>query len=99
MLPTDEITETEAATYQVSGDDDDGDDDDMETISSTSTANYNWGEVEMSLTTIDEAFHTIAQEYKKLTTTELHMTQVQAAQVVARLPIMPVLKQEVKMEN
>ena len=63
-LPMDLITEEEAATYQVLGQDDQMPDDDAETISLTSTANYDWKEVETSLTNITEAFHTIAQEYK-----------------------------------
>ena len=58
------ITEEEAATYQVPGQDDQMPDDDAETISSTSTANYDREEVETSLTNITEAFHTIAQEYE-----------------------------------
>ena len=98
-LPTDLIMEEEAATYQVPGRDDQMLDDDAETISSTSTANYDWEEVETSLTNIAEAFHTIAQEYKKLTGTIPHMSKVQAAQVIARLPILLALKQELKPEK
>ena len=63
------ITEEEAATYQVPGQDNLVIDDDAETISLTSTADYDCEEVETSLTNISEAFHTIAQEYKKLTST------------------------------
>ena len=74
-------------------------DDDAETISSTSTADYNREEVEVSLTTISEAFHMIAQEYEKLMTTVPHMSKIQAAQVIAKLPILPIQKQEVKMEK
>ena len=74
-------------------------DDNAETISSTSTANYNWEEVETSLTSIAEAFHIIAQEYEKLTGTVPHMSKVQVAQVIARLPILPALKQELKTEK
>ena len=95
-LPTDLITEEEAATYQVLGQDDQMPDNDAETISSMSTANYDQEEVETSLTNIAEAFHTIAQEYKKLTSSIPHMSIVQAAQVIARLPILPTLKQELK---
>ena len=97
-LPTDLITEEEAATYQVPEQDDQVPDDDAKTISSMSTANYNREEeeVETSLTSIAEAFHTIAQEYEKLTGTVPHMSKVQAAQVIARLPILPALKQELK---
>ena len=71
-------------------------DDDAKTISSTSTVNFDWEEVETSLTNIAEAFHTIAQEYEKLTSTVPHMSKVQAAQVIARLPILPASKQELK---
>ena len=45
------------------------------------------------------AFHTIAQEYEKLTSTIPHMSKIQAAQVIARLPILPALKQEMKIEK
>ena len=74
-------------------------DDDAETISSTSTADYDREEVETSLTSIAEAFHTIAQKYEKLTSTVPHMSKVQVAQVIARLPILTALKQELKAEK
>ena len=99
QLPTDLITEAEASTYQVPEQDNPTVDDDAEMISSTSTADYNCKEVETSLSTISDAFHTIAQEYEKLTDTVLHMSKVQAAQVIARLPVLPILKQEVKKEK
>ena len=98
-LPTDLITEAEANTYQVPGQDGLTIDDDVETISSTSTADYNRKEVETSLSTISDAFHTIAQEYEKLTGTVPHMSKIQAVQVIARLPVLPILKQEVKKEK
>ena len=98
-LPTNLITEVEAATYQVPGQDNPTIDDDAETISSTPTADYDHEEVETSLITTSEAFHTIAQEYEKLTGTVPHMSKIQAAQVIARLPILPVQKQERKMEK
>ena len=91
------ITEAEAATYRLPEQDNPMVDDDAETISSTSMADYNCEEVEVSLTTISEAFHTIAQEYEKLMTTVPHMSKIQAAQVIAKLPILPIQKQEVKM--
>ena len=93
-LPTDLITEAEASTYQVPEQDNLTIDDDTETISSTSTV-----EVETSLSMISDAFHTIAQEYEKLTDTVPHMSKIQAAQVIARLPVLPILKQEVKKEK
>ena len=98
-LPTDLITEEEAAMYQVPEQDNQTMDEDAETISSTSTADYDHEEVETSLTTISKAFHTIAQEYEKLTGTIPHMSKIQAAQVIARLPILPIQKQEMKMEK
>ena len=98
-LPTDLITEAEAATYRVPEQDNPTIDDDAETISLTSTADYDREEVKASLTTISEAFHTIAQEYEKLTTTMPHMSKIQAAQVIAKLPILPIQKQEMKMEK
>ena len=98
-LPTDLITEAEADTYQVPEQDGLIIDDDAESISSTSTADYNHEEVETSLITISEAFHTIAQEYDKLTDMVPHMSKIQAAQVIARLPVLPILKQEVKKEK
>ena len=62
-------------------------------------ADYDCEEVEVSLTTISKAFHTIVQEYEKLMTTVPHMSKIQAAQVIAKLPILPIQKQEVKMEK
>ena len=41
----------------------------------------------------------IAQEYEKLTTTVPHMSKIQAAQVIAKLPILPIQKQEMKTEK
>ena len=98
-LPTDLIMEAEASTYQVPKQDEPAVDDNAETISSTSTTDYNREEVEGSLTMISKAFHTIAQEYEKLTSTVPHMSKVQAVQVVVRLPVLPILKQEVKKEK
>ena len=95
-LPMDLITEEEAVMCQVPEQGGQMPDDDAETISSMSTVNYDQEEVETSLTNIAEAFHTIAQEYEKLTGTIPHMSKVQAAQVIARLPILPALKQELK---
>ena len=74
-------------------------DNDAETISSTSTADYDHEEVETSLTTISKAFHMIAQEYEKLMGTVPYMSKIQAAQVITRLPILPIQKQEMKMEK
>ena len=98
-LPTDLITKAEAATYQVPEQDNPMIDNDAETISSTSTADYDCEEVETSLTTISKVFHTVAQEYEKLTGTVPHMSKIQAAQVIVRLPILPFQKQEMKMEK
>ena len=85
--------------YQVPEQDDLTIDDDVETISSTSTVDYNREEVKTSLSMIPDAFHTIAQEYEKLTDTVPHMSKIQPAQVIARLPVLPILKQEVKKEK
>ena len=60
---------------------------DTETISSTSTADYNREEVETSLANIAEAFHTIGSKYEHLCAIVPHMTKVQAANVISRLPI------------
>ena len=98
-LPTDLVTKGEAATYQVPGQDSPAIDDDAETISLTSMADYDCEEVETSLTTISKAFHIIAQEYEKLTGTVPHMSKIQAAQVTARLPVLPIQKQEMKGEK
>ena len=98
-LPTDLITEAEANMYQVPEQDGPTMDDDAETISSTSTVDYNREEVKTSLSMISDAFHTITQEYEKLMDTVPHMSKIQAAQVIARLPVLPILKQEVKKEK
>ena len=41
----------------------------------------------------------IAQKYEKLTITVPHMSKIQAAQVIAKLPTLPIQKQEIKMEK
>ena len=97
-LPTDLITEVEATTYRVL-EQDNPIDDNAETISSTSTVDYDCEEVKVSLTTISKAFCMIAQEYEKLMTTVPHMSKIQAAQVIAKLPILPIQKQEMKTEK
>ena len=99
QLPTELITEAEASMYQVPEQDNPMINDDVEMISSTSTADYNREEVETSLSTISYAFHTIVQEYEKLTDTVPHMSKIQAVQVIARLLVLPILKQEVKKEK
>ena len=99
QLPTDLITEAEASTYQVPEQGDPTIDDDAESISSTSTVDYNREEVETSLSMISDVFHTITQEYEKLTDTVPHMSKIQAVQVIARLPVLPILKQKVKKEK
>ena len=98
-LPTDLITEVKATIYRVPEQDNPTVNNNAETISSTSTADYDREEVKASLTTIPKAFHTIAQEYEKLMTTVPHMSKIQAAQVIAKLPILPIQKQEMKMEK
>ena len=52
-------------------------------------ADYDQEEVETSLTTIADAFHTIGQEYEKLVGVVPHMSKVQAANVITRMPILP----------
>ena len=53
---------------------------------------------------VAEAFHTIGSEYERLCMIVLHMTKVQAANVISRLPAMPFLgkvekvKSETKLE-
>ena len=86
------ITKAKATTYWVPEQDNPMVDDNAETISSTSTADDDCEEVEVSLTTISEAFHMIAQEYEKLMTTVPHMSKLQAVQVIAKLPILPIQK-------
>ena len=73
--------------------------DDAEMISSTSTADYDREEVEASLTNIADAFHVISQEYKNLVGVVPHMSKTQAASVIARMPILPFVKQEAKAES
>ena len=71
--------------------------DDAEMISSTSRADYDREEVEASLTNIADAFHVIDQEYEKLVRVVPNMSKTQAS-VIARMPILPFVKQEAKAE-
>ena len=99
IFPMDQITETEAEMYQIPEEDRPTMEDDAEMISSTSTANYDREEVEASLTNIADAFHVTGQEYKKLVRVVPHMSKTQAANVIARMPILPLVKQEEKAES
>ena len=98
VLPTDYTTEAEAETYQIPRKDCQPMEDDAETISLTSTADYDQEEVETSLTTIADAFHTIGQECEKLVGVVPHMSKVEVANMIAQMLILPFLKQEMKME-
>ena len=103
QFPTDHITEQDTDTYFAPPEEQE-DKNDTETISSTSTADYDQEEVEASLATVVEAFHTIGSEYERLCMIVSHMTRVQAASVISRLPVMPFLgkvekvKSETKLE-
>ena len=80
------ITEEDTDKYFTQpGKQEDGND--TETISSTSTADYDKEKVETSLANLAEAFHTIGSEYECLCAIVPHMTKVQAASVISRLPI------------
>ena len=72
--------------YQIPEKDHQPMEDDEETISSTLTADYD-KEVETSLTTIADVFHTISLEYEKLVGVVPHISKIEAANAVARMPI------------
>ena len=97
---TDLITEQDTDKYFTQPDEQDNGND-TETISSTFTADYDREEVETSLATIAEAFHTIGNEYEQLCVIVPHMTKVQTASVISRLSIVPFLgkKEKVKAET
>ena len=78
QLPTDCIMEQDTAK-DFAPPDEQEDGNNTETISSMSTVDYDWEEVEMSLATVAEAFHTIGNKYEQLCTIVPHMTKVQAA--------------------
>ena len=96
-LPMDQITETEAEMYQIPEKDQPSMEDDVETISLT--ADYDRERIEASLTNIADAFHVIGQQYKKLVRVIPHMNKTQAASVIARMLILPFVKQEAKAES
>ena len=100
QLPTDLITEQDTDKYFTQPNEQE-DGNDMETISSMSTADYDREEVEMSLATVVEAFHTIDNDYERLCTIVPHVTKVQAASVISRLPVILFLgkKEKVKVET
>ena len=100
QLPTDCITEQNTNKYFTPPEEQE-DENNTEAISSTSTADYDQEEVEVSLATVAEAFHTISSEYELLCTIVLHMTKVQVASVISRLPVIPFLskKEKVKLET
>ena len=87
-LATDYIMEQDTEKYFVEQEEE-KDGDETETISSTSTADYDWDEVKASLTAITGAFHKIRNEYEHLCSNVPHMTKIQVANVIGRLPIVP----------
>ena len=99
QLPTDCIMEQDTDKYFTPRDQQE-DGNDTETISSTSTTDYDQEEVEVTLATVAEAFHTIGSKYERLCAIVPHMTKVQAARVISRLPVITFLgkKEKVKSE-
>ena len=63
-----------------------------------STPDYDQEEVETSLSTVAEAFHTIGSEYEQLCMIVPHMTKVQVASVISRLPVIPFLGKKEKIK-
>ena len=63
QLPTDRIMEQDTDKYFAPPDEQE-DGNDTETISNRSTTDYDREEVEMSLATVAEAFHTIGSKYE-----------------------------------
>ena len=56
-------------------------------------------EVEALLTNIADAFHVIGQEYEKLVGVVPNMSKTQAASIIARMLILPLVRQEAKAES
>ena len=98
QLPTDRIMEQDTDKYFALPEDQENEHD-TETINSTSTVDYDQEEVEASLATVAEAFHTIGSEYEQLCKIVPHMTKVQAASVISRLSIMPFLGKVEKVKS
>ena len=100
QLPADHIMEQNIDKFFVPPDEQE-DGNGTETISSMSTTDYDWEEVETNLATVAEAFHTIGSEYEQLCVIVPHMTKVQTASVISRLPVIPFLgkKEKVKAET
>ena len=88
QLMTDYIMEQDTEKYFVLQEEQ-KDGDEMEMISSTSTADYDQDEVEASLAAITDAFHKIRNEYEHLCSIVPHMTKTLVANVIGRLPIIP----------
>ena len=88
QLMTDYIMEQDTEKYFVQQEEQ-KDGDEMEMISSTSTVDYDQDEVEASLAAITDAFHKIGNEYEHLCSIVPHMTKIQVANIIGRLPIIP----------
>ena len=79
QLPTDLIMEQDTDKYFMPPDEQE-DRNNTETISSMSTADYDREEVETSLATVAEAFHTIGSEYEWLCMIVPHITKCCSSQ-------------------
>ena len=75
------------------------DKDETETISSTLTMDYDREEVEMSQQAIADAFYKIGNEYEHLCPIVPHMSKVQVANIIGRLPIIPFVGKEASVKR
>ena len=98
QLVPDLITEEDTGKYFIQPGEQE-EQNETETISSTSTADYNREAVKMSPQAIADAFPKIRNEYEYLCSIVRHMSKVQAANMISKLPIIPFMGRETSVKK
>ena len=94
VVVTDILSENIVKEYIVDKDEDDNEHDETMSISSTSTADYDRDEVEDLVEKIASCHTALAQYYVDINKVVLHMSKMQLATYLGKIPIVPLVKPE-----
>ena len=94
VVVTDILSENIAKEYIIDKDEDDNEHDETMSISSTLTADYDRDEVEDLVKKIASCRTALAQHYVDINKVVLHMSKMQLATYLGKIPIVPLVKPE-----
>ena len=92
VVVTDILSENIAKGYIIDKDEDDNEHDETMSISSTSTADYDRDEVEDLIKKIASCHMALAQHYADINKIVPHMSKMQLATYLGKIPIVPLVK-------